>query len=1621
MKSLLLKTIAFSILFLLAHPVAAQTWTRMRNAPAAYWISVASSADGAKLYSASWTGNLMASTNSGATWNTKLSNQWVNFYRMTCSPDGTKVAVADYKNPISYSGDSGATWSGLGRIGWWFGVACSADADLIVGISQGTPRTGGFIEYATNYPGIFVWRGWPANPNLYSNFAVSNNLPLEPWEAVACSTDGTKIVAVGKGAVFTTADSGSTWNQQALGYTDLDWSSVASSADGTKLVAIASGQIYTSSSSGTGWALTPAPTANWIQVASSADGTRLVGVIYGGGIYTSWDSGATWRLNNAPNAYWAAVASSGDGRKLVAVVYGGGIYTAELPPLIAAMSATPPRVRTGTNIQVLVAVENNDTNTINNIVVSGGIAVTGAGGVTLITDNSASMLTTLVPGQSTSFTNIYQATNSGNVTFTATVRGSTVIGPEPDSICSSQVLIVPNGDLLIKRAVESADDYAGLGVFQTVPNSPQVKTNVVANTNDLSQFQVQIQNNDPQTQTFTLLAGEGGNPVWKRTFLLAGADVTAQVEVPGGMTLPPMAPGTALTLSITVQDTNASPGDLSLVEFALGLASDTSFFLDTVEAVTLLVPVILVNSTGDLPMQDPNGCCCDTGRKLAGTNIAECTLRAAIQLANRNPGKDIIKFQIPAGDPGIVNGVPSIQPKTALPDITDSVVIDGWSQSPAASHPPVEFSGIALTSRGSGGSLLGRDGVHPENLIGDLANGLHVVADGCEIRGLVVNSFPNCGVLVDGPNTIIQGNFFGLDPSGTLSEPSGIPVWFEGDVWELRAAYWYEWEGGRVRYRAAHAGPRGGGGAQVCVRSPGNLIGGTDPQARNIISGGPNYLSTGGAQTVSWVGAPGLVLLGAAANGNVVEGNLIGLDVSARHAPYFLTAQPGGSGQYAGIWISGGSGNRVGGPTAGAANIIAGNLVGVQISGDGATGNVIAGNQIGWSAVYRGDFNTQAQGVEVESGAQQNTVGGSAAGAGNVIGGTGIGITDGGGSTTIQGNWIGIQSDGKTAIPARYGISATFAQSSQIAHNTIANIANIGISLQSSPACRVFGNRISACASHGIAVAGGCHGVMISLNSISGNGNPTLRFENGNGIYITDGNSPVTISQNSISASAVLGIGFKASGSPLLNSNGAQPVRILFSHPPPLFGNGQLKITGALEASAGGGTYLLEFFGSAVANRSGYGEGQTFLGSAAVTADLLGNGVINVTFPSPKDPGQYLTATATAPDGSTTEFSRAVLIQPCTPGIKGICPGIETNVPSLVGHSGQIRPMAVSFGDGNGDGIQDWLQSNVASLPSLPGLWVTLAAPNGTVLENVTPTAVPDYTSLPVGYIFPIGFLSFGITNLPANGKVTITNFLHLGAAPGFAYAATTYFNFGPTPDNHTPHWYEFLFNGTNGVELFPDRIILHLRDGARGDHDVSVNGEIVTVGAPAYQLPPTPQLAISLVSVGSSNIVDILAGTNDNFSLVTNPVPVVTCVLSWPTNENNYLLEFQNDLSLQNLFDGLPALLWQTVPETTVIVNGRNFVTNTTIGSTGFYRLSPNVVVATASGPVLLSIQLTAANTVVFSWPASASGFGLQQNSDLGTTKWVDVTNAVIVVGGNYQVIPSPASGRRFYRLMAQ
>jgi hypothetical protein len=76
------------------------------------------------------------------------------------------------------------------------------------------------------------------------------------------------------------------------------------------------------------------------------------------------------------------------------------------------------------------------------------------------------------------------------------------------------------------------------------------------------------------------------------------------------------------------------------------------------------------------------------------------------------------------------------------------------------------------------------------------------------------------------------------------------------------------------------------------------------------------------------------------------------------------------------------------------------------------------------------------------------------------------------------------------------------------------------------------------------------------------------------------------------------------------------------------------------------------------------------------------------------------------------------------------------------------------------------------------------------------------------------------------------------------------------------------------------------------------------------------------------------------------------------------------------------------------------------------------------SSGSPMLSILLTDPSedvnldTVVVSWPSTATGFVLQTNSDLTTTNWGDYTGPVNSNGGINSVSLNKAAGSLFFRL---
>ncbi len=150
--------------------------------------------------------------------------------------------------------------------------------------------------------------------------------------------------------------------------------------------------------------------------------------------------------------------------------------------------------------------------------------------------------------------------------------------------------------------------------------------------------------------------------------------------------------------------------------------------------------------------------------------------------------------------------------------------------------------------------------------------------------------------------------------------------------------------------------------------------------------------------------------------------------------------------------------------------------------------------------------------------------------------------------------------------------------------------------------------------------------------------------------------------------------------------------------------------------------------------------------------------------------------------------------------------------------------------DGNGDGTPDWKQSNVASLKSYnESQYFTLDAVSPAretiPLINVTSSAVPP--GQPDGYEFPYDMVRFSL-EFPAGTATALVHFYPHGSG-----VYDTYVNYGELPGNTAPVFYGFKLGENTGAVLETGVITLHFSDGLRGDHDLTINGSMTTLGGP--------------------------------------------------------------------------------------------------------------------------------------------------------------------------------------------
>lgn len=326
------------------------------------------------------------------------------------------------------------------------------------------------------------------------------------------------------------------------------------------------------------------------------------------------------------------------------------------------------------------------------------------------------------------------------------------------------------------------------------------------------------------------------------------------------------------------------------------------------------------------------------------------SLRQAIVDANATPGLDIIQFAIPTSGPH------TITPASALPAITDPVVIDGYTQSDATPNdqPWGQATNAVLQIELDGG------------VAGLGVDGLTVETSGVAIRGLAINRFDRYAIrIATGTGNLVEGNFLGVDVDGVTDladDQDGLAIESNGNLIGgespaarnviagseaagiVLAGNFNRVQGNFIGVDAAGTTPLPNAREGVLVTGTGNVIGvdgaAVDPsQQANLISGNRES---------------GVVI--AAGSDNVVAGNWIGLDAQGIGAMGNGTA-----GQFSGVLVSGGFNSRIGADFDGLQDLAEANQIahstrhGIEINGL-STGNTLRGNSL---------FDNAALGIEL--------------------------------------------------------------------------------------------------------------------------------------------------------------------------------------------------------------------------------------------------------------------------------------------------------------------------------------------------------------------------------------------------------------------------------------------------------------------------------------------------------------------------------------------------------------------------------------------------------------------------------------------------------------------------------
>ena len=314
--------------------------------------------------------------------------------------------------------------------------------------------------------------------------------------------------------------------------------------------------------------------------------------------------------------------------------------------------------------------------------------------------------------------------------------------------------------------------------------------------------------------------------------------------------------------------------------------------------------------------------------------------------------------------------------------------------------------------------------------------------------------------------------------------------------------------------------------------------------------------------------------------GNTIAGNYIGLDADGTT----VSANNVSNTSYLGGIRVESNNNTIGGLSAADRNVISGNgYAGIVFVN--ASANQVLGNYIGTDAGGTLDRGNQQEGIDINRGGG-NSIGGANVNARNVISGNdsdGIEI-DGSVNNVVQGNYIGTDYTGTLDVGnTRDGIDM-----SEDVDNSLSSTGNLIGGTGLNEGNLLFGNDIKGIEIRDTSTIGN----TILGNRIFGNANLGIDLVGGTETGGVTANDPAIDMDSDTGANNLQNFPVLSTA----NVNGTQ-----------------ITITGTLNSTANS-YFRVEFFASATADGSTYGEGQRYLGFANVTTDASGNATINTDF-----------------------------------------------------------------------------------------------------------------------------------------------------------------------------------------------------------------------------------------------------------------------------------------------------------------------------------------------------------------------------------------------------------------------